>query len=52
MAARVTVQPTRICIVGDTYRDYETIIEVVRLIERSHPHITFDLIGVKAEKHR
>ena len=46
----VPVRPRRISIVGNTYRDYETIIEVVRLIERSHPSITFDLVGVKPEK--
>ncbi|MGY0575768.1 glycosyltransferase [Bradyrhizobium sp. RDM12] len=40
----------RITIIGDNYRDYAAIEEIIGLTCRSHPKVKFDMIGVDREK--
>jgi glycosyltransferase involved in cell wall biosynthesis len=46
----VSDKTNTICVVGDTYRDYDLLVKIVQLAEQALPAVKFELIGVQREK--
>lgn len=43
-------EPFRITVVGDTYRDYKLLAQIIEFFRDKYPAVVFDLVGMKYEK--